>query len=179
VWQPISSLSFDEISEAFQFDAHYERHERGEISASEYFDHLCSTLSLRDEHALIEQGWNSIYIGQISETIALVQSARQQFSCNAFTNTNATHHAALSTLFPRIKNLFDRVFTSYELGYRKPEKQAFVRIAGELGVPLNSIMFFDDTFENIEGAKLAGLQAVQVRSPDDVRDALRAIGCAL
>ena len=78
-----------------------------------------------------------------------------------------------------IRNLFDRVFTSYELGYRKPEKQAFEQIARALDVPLGSIMFFDDLLENIEGAKSAGMQAVHVRSADDVRNALRAIGCAL
>jgi epoxide hydrolase-like predicted phosphatase len=178
-WQPISSLSLDEISEAFQFDVYYERHERGEITASEYFDHLRSTLSLKGEHARIEEGWNSIYVAEIPETVALVQSARAQFSCNAFTNTNAAHQAAWLSLFPMIRNLFDRVFTSYELGYRKPEKQAFEQIAHALDVPLGSIMFFDDLLENIESAKSAGMQAVHVRSAGDVRNALRAIGCAL
>lgn len=178
-WEPISNLSLNEISKAFQFDVHYERHERGEITASEYFDHLRSKLSLKNEHARIEEGWNSIYVGEISETVALVESARAQFSCNAFTNTNATHQAAWLALFPMVKNLFSRIFTSHELGYRKPEKQAFEHIAYALGVPFGSIMFFDDLVENVEGAKSAGLHAVHVRSPDDVRNALRAIGCAL
>jgi putative hydrolase of the HAD superfamily len=41
------------------------------------------------------------------------------------------------------------------------------------------MMFFDDLLENVEGAKSAGLQAIHVRSPRDVRNALQGIGCAL
>ena len=178
-WQPISRLSPDEMAKAFTFDAQYERHERGEITASEYFDHLRSTLSLNGDHQRIADGWNSIYIGEISETVAMVQSARKNLPCHAFTNTNASHQAAWSVQFPKITGSFDRIFASHEIGRRKPERQAFEHIGHALCVPLGSIMFFDDLLENIDGAKLAGLQAVHVRSPADVRKALNGIGCVL
>ena len=42
-----------------------------------------------------------------------------------------------------------------------------------IGVPLASILFFDDLLENVEGARAAGLNVVHVRGPVDVRDALR------
>jgi FMN phosphatase YigB (HAD superfamily) len=37
---------------------------------------------------------------------------------------------------------------------------------------LASILFFDDTMENIEGARAAGLKAIQVKEPSDVSRAL-------
>jgi HAD superfamily hydrolase (TIGR01509 family) len=174
----MSALSADEIAKTFKVDAPYERHERGEITASEYFDHLCSTLSLAKDHARIEAGWNSIYIGEIAETMALLRAARTQLPCHAFTNTNATHQAAWAAQFPAVVNSLDRIFASHEIGLRKPEKRAFEHIARELGVPIGSLLFFDDLAENVEGARSAGLQAVHVRTPDDVRRALQAIGCA-
>jgi putative hydrolase of the HAD superfamily len=178
-WQPISNLSLDKLAESFKFDAPYERHERGEITAAEYFEHLRSTLSLCGDDLRIREGWNSIYIGEITETVALVRAARMTLPCNAFTNTNAAHQAAWSAQFPAIPHLFSRIFASHEIGHRKPERAAFEHIGQALGVPLDSIMFFDDLIENIEGAQSAGLQTVHVRSPRDVREALEAIGCAL
>ncbi len=71
---------------------------------------------------------------------------------------------------------FDRIFASHEIGLRKPEKRAFEHIATVIGVRVGSILFFDDLLENIEGARAAGLEAVQVRGPADVRDALRREG---
>ncbi|MFA6312431.1 MAG: HAD family phosphatase [Sterolibacterium sp.] len=178
-WQPLSRLALGEIAEAFRFDAAYEKHERGEITALEYFDHLRTMLALEHDHQRIAQGWNAIFVGEIAETLAMVQAARKQLTCSAFTNTNVTHHAHWSARFPAVASSLDRVFASHQIGYRKPERRAFEHVASELGVPLGSILFFDDLAENVEGAKSVGLQAVHVRSPSDVRSALLAIGCAL
>ncbi len=46
-------------------------------------------------------------------------------------------------------------------------------IAKDIGVPPADILFLDDTLENVEGARAAGLRAVHVKGPQDVRDALR------
>ncbi len=178
-WQPISTLSLDKIAERFTFDVPYQRHERGEITAAAYFEHLRSSLSLSGDDARVLEGWNSIYIGEIPETMALIRSARKDLPCHAFTNTNAVHQAAWSAQFPSVRRLFGRIFASHEIGRRKPEREAFEHIGSTLGVRLDSIMFFDDLLENVEGARSAGLQAVHVRSPRDVRHALEAIGCAL
>lgn len=178
-WQPLTRLALGEIAEAFRFDAVYEKHERGEITALEYFDHLRAMLVLEQDHQRIAQGWNAIFVGEISETLTMVQAVRKQMTCSAFTNTNVTHHAHWSAQFPTIARSFDRVFASHEIGYRKPERRAFEHVASELGVAPGSILFFDDLVENVEGAKSAGLQTVHVRSPSDVRSALLDIGCAL
>ena len=40
---------------------------------------------------------------------------------------------------------------------------------------LPHILFFDDLASNVAGARAAGLQAVQVSGPRDVREGLRAL----
>jgi len=175
-WQPYSHLSFDELKQAFRFDENYARHERGEITAAEYFKHLSSVLALDAQHADIERGWNAIFVSEIAETLALVRAARDRLPCHVFTNTNAAHQAAWSRMFPIVASSFDRIFASHEIGLRKPEQRAFAHVAQALGVPAASIMFFDDSLENVEGAQQAGLQAVHVRTPQDVANSLQWIG---
>ena len=46
-WEKHSELTIIEIRKRFKMDAAYERHERGQIDASEYFRHLRETLSLQ------------------------------------------------------------------------------------------------------------------------------------
>jgi len=70
---------------------------------------------------------------------------------------------------------FRKVFVSFELGRRKPERAAFEAIAAVIGVPLDRILFFDDTLANVEGARSIGMAAVLVRSPADVSEALAAL----
>lgn len=178
-WQPISRLCYEEIKRLFRFDDHYERHERGEISAAAYFEHLASSLQLLGTYDQIAEGWNAIFVDEIAETTRMVRRARAQLPCFALTNTNATHQAAWSSRFPAVTTSFDRIFASHELGFRKPEARAFEAIARAVGTPLDAMVFFDDCLQNVKSAQAAGLQAVHVRSPDDVRVVLQGIGITL
>jgi FMN phosphatase YigB (HAD superfamily) len=176
-WQPVSRLSLEEIRAGFQFNAAYQQHERGEITAAQYFIHLCNTLQLQEGHARVAEGWNAIFCGEISETLAMIQLARSQLPCYAFTNSNTAHQAAWSAMFPTVVQAFDRIFVSSDMGCRKPERVAFEHISRAINVPADAILFFDDLAENVTGAQDAGLQAVHVREPADVRAALERIGC--
>ncbi len=178
-WQPMSRLSLAELKAAFTFDVPYQRHERGELSATEYFAHLAQHLQLHGDPAQIAEGWNSIFIDEITETRRMVESVRSKLPCYAFTNTNAAHQAAWSSRFPAVVQAFERVFVSSEIGHRKPDRSAFEFVARSVGVPIGSILFFDDTLANVEGALAAGLEAVHVRGPADVKAALVRLGCAV
>ncbi|MES2686560.1 MAG: HAD family phosphatase [Pseudomonadota bacterium] len=178
-WQTLSPLSLEVIRDRFSFDAAYEQHERGEITADAYFAHLARQLELQPDQQAIARGWNAIFTGQISETLALVRAARAHLPCYAFSNSNTVHQAAWSGQYPDVVQAFDRIFVSSDIGLRKPERRAFEHIANAIGVPAQAILFFDDLAENVTGARAAGLQAVLVRSPTDVRAALAAIGYVL
>ena len=175
-WSPASTLHLDELRRTFTFDDAYERHERGEITAQEYFSHLSAVLQLSASEEEVEAGWNAIFVGEIAETRMLVERARQTLPCYAFTNTNASHMQRWSTLYPRVVSVFDKIFASHQMGLRKPEPAAFDYICQDLALAPDRILFFDDLAENVQAARAAGLQAVLVRTPQDVANALQAVG---
>ncbi len=175
-WSSQASGSFEELTQSFCMDSAYEQHERGEIDAAEYFSHLRCKLNLDGDNESIAAGWNSLFIGEIKSTLDEIKQARKYLPCYAFTNSNPTHQIYWTAHFPNMIASFDHIFVSSEMGMRKPERRAFDKIAQETGVALSSMLFFDDTLENIEGAQSAGLQAVHVRSPADVTNALITLG---
>lgn len=175
-WVAHSTLSLAELRERFVVDRPYELHECGDIEAADYFDHLAKTLQLSASRAQIELGWNAIFRGEIEATRRWVEHLKGTLPCHAFSNTNASHMAVWSQRYPKMVQAFDRIFTSHELRVRKPERAAFERIGQLIDLPLQAILFFDDLPANVHAARTAGLQAVLVRSPDDVDAALRARG---
>ena len=175
-WSPYSALPADVLRKRFRHDLQYERHERGEITATEYFAYLATTLQLTASFEQIEKGWNSIYIGEILQTRELVESMRRVLPCYAFTNTNASHMATWTKRFPGVVGAFARIFASHELGLRKPERAAFERVCALTGTSAASILFFDDLAENVRAAEDAGFQGVLVKTPEDVAAALRSFG---
>ncbi len=171
-WAPFSALPIEQLRTRFRHDEAYCRHERGEISAAEYFDTLRHGLQLSATDEQIALGWNGIFTDEIGETLDAIVAARQHLPCYAFSNSNHEHQRTWRAAYPRIQSAFDQVFVSSDIGMRKPEAAAFAHIAQAIGVAPGAILFFDDLSENVEGAIAAGLQAVQVRSPADVRQAL-------
>ena len=175
-WAQYTDLSAEQIRERFSMDAEYEQYERGEIDGAIYFQHVRDLLALKATDQEIIDGWNAIFVGDIAQTAQDIVKARAKFPCYALTNTNPAHQVEWQALFPQIVQSFEHVFVSSEIGMRKPDKIVFDTIAREIGVDLSSILFFDDSLENIEGARHAGVQTVHVRTPADVTEALVELG---
>ena len=176
VWADRAGCDPSELERRFSFDEAYERHERGELDAAGYFTTLRRTLCLDLPDEEIVAGWNDIYLGPIPGMSALLSAASQNFPLYAFTNSNPTHQSAWFGLFASELSAFRSIFVSCDLGLRKPDPDAFIVVAGRTGFQISEPLFFDDTPENVEGARTVGMQAVLVRSIADVREALLRLG---
>lgn len=172
-WAGASGRPVEELRRRWSPDEPYERHERGEIDEPAYYASLRHSLGIDIGDDEFAAGWSAIFAGEIAETVAALREVRGRIPMYAFSNTNTGHQRVWAKRHAAALTLFDKVFVSWELGVRKPERAAFERISREIGVPVERILFFDDTLANVEGALAAGLQAVHVTTPQDVKDALR------
>jgi putative hydrolase of the HAD superfamily len=174
-WAGDSGRRIEEIQSKFSFDHRFEAFERGEIKATDYFHSLRSTLGIDISDGQFEEGWNSVYIGEIEGMARLLEFARQRLPIYAFTNSNAVHKTVWSTQFGKILSRFHTVFNSSDIGHRKPEPDAFHFIADATGIDLHQTVFYDDLAENIAGAQAVGMKTVHVRSICDVENSFEAI----
>jgi putative hydrolase of the HAD superfamily len=164
------------LSRAFSLNETYRRHETGHASDAEFFAELRSMLGigLSDEQLL--EGWNTIFAGEMPGINALLARAAVRLPLYAFSNTNPAHVAHFSKPYADVLSHFREIFLSCAIGLRKPDAAAYDHVVKAIGVPTQRIVFFDDLAENIEGARKQGLTAVHVTSPNDVADALAALG---
>jgi len=174
-WATTNNVPIEHIKQRFAMDEAYQQHERGLISGSEYFAHLRSSLGLSADDVTMTAGWNAIFGNEIDLALDAIDQVSDRYPCYGFTNTNAVHQEYWEREHPRIRQSFNQVFVSSEMGLRKPDLQSFEHILDETSTKAGAMLFFDDTAENIEGALRAGLQAIQVSSAADVVKALRAL----
>jgi putative hydrolase of the HAD superfamily len=157
-------------------DDNFKRHERGEIADAEFFAGLRGSLGIDVSDAQFLEGWNAIFTGEVPDMPQHLARAAQRLPLYAFSNTNRPHVEHFSVAYAAVLGHFREIFLSSAIGLRKPDAAAYDHVVKAIGVPAGRIVFFDDSAENIEGARNSGLQAVHVRSPDDVADALAALG---
>jgi putative hydrolase of the HAD superfamily len=171
-WARHSRLRLAQLRAAFRVDERYRQHETGRLSDEDFFAHIRQTLALDCDLKVVRDGWNALLVGEISETLRLVDAIRADVPRYAISNTNAAHVAQMEHAFPGLLSRFERVFVSHEIGHRKPDAAAFRHVLEAIGVPARNTLLFDDLAPNVEAAHACGMQAVQVRGPGDVRQAL-------
>lgn len=153
----------------------FSQHERGALSDHEFFAIVRRELALDLSHEQFLSGWNDIFVGEIEGIAPLLRETGQKYPLYALSNTNAAHHARFSVLHADLLGHFRKLYLSHEMGLRKPDAEIYRAVAADIGVRPQEILFFDDLKINVEGAQACGMQAVLVRSTDDVRSALAAI----
>jgi len=154
----------------------YRDHEIGKLSDAAYFDSLRETLGIDISDAQFLEGWNAIFAGEMPDIAPLLARAAKRLPLYAFSNTNNAHVEYFSVVHADLLGHFREMFLSSSIGMRKPDAAAYDHVVQAIGVPAQRIVFFDDLAENIAGARARGLNAVHVRSSNDVAGALEALG---
>jgi glucose-1-phosphatase len=160
----------------FLHDDVYKRHETGHIDDAEFFAGLRASLGIDLSDAQFLQGWNAIFAGEMPGIKSLLARAGARVPLYAFSNTNNAHVEHFSQAYAELLGHFRKIFLSSTIGLRKPDAAAYDHVVQAIGVPAERIVFFDDLAENIDGARARGLTAVHATSPDDVAQALAALG---
>ena len=174
VWAEHAGCEVGHIRGRFRMDDLYKDHETGRITAAEFFAGLKRTLDVDLNFAQFLEGWNALFVGEVTGIAHALKLAAKHFPLYAFSNTNEAHRAFMYDRYAEILGYFQTVFVSSSMGVRKPESEAFHRVVKEMGCRPSEILFFDDTLENIEGAKECALQVVHVRGIKDVIGELNA-----
>lgn len=109
-------------------------------------------------------------------TLALAERLARVVPVGLLTNNGALLAESMAELCPTVRELMgDRCWVSCQLGARKPDPVVFARLAGRLAVPAERILFVDDSPDNCDGARRAGLQALHFREEGETLEALTTV----
>jgi glucose-1-phosphatase len=151
------------------------RHEIGQITDAAYFQNLRASLGVDLSDGALLDGWNAIFVGEMPGISDVLMKAAARRPLYAFSNTNPAHQAYFSQRFADVLRHFRQVFTSSDIGLRKPDAAAFAYVVAAIGAPAGRILFFDDSPANVEGARACGLKAVHVTTRSTVAETLAAL----
>jgi FMN phosphatase YigB (HAD superfamily) len=175
-WAGHAGCAPADLAARFVREEAYRQHEVGGIEDADYFESLRAALGIGISDARLLEGWNAIFAGEMPGIAPLLKRAAARVPLYAFSNTNRPHVEHFSKAYADVLGHFRELFLSSTIGLRKPDAAAYDHVVKAIGVPAPRIVFFDDLAENIEGARMRGLTAVHVTSPNDVAHALSALG---
>ncbi|MEE8245159.1 MAG: HAD-IA family hydrolase [Pseudomonadales bacterium] len=167
-WSESAGVDVVRFYDRWQLDEAYKQHEIGATDFTTYCKHLSELFDVELSDDAWLTGWNALFLSPFPDVMACLTVICAQLPTYCFSNTNAAHHALWSGRYETALSVFERVFVSNEIGLRKPDVAAFEHVASEMAHPPGQILFIDDTLENVEGARTAGMQAAHVTSSAQV-----------
>jgi glucose-1-phosphatase len=105
-------------------------------------------------------------------TAALVRSVPDSIECALLSNINARHWQA-QDIPGDFGGRISRCFLSYEIGFVKPDPQAFRHVIDAVSIAPADILFIDDNPANIAAAGLEGMRTRLCPDVDSLAPILR------
>lgn len=95
-----------------------------------------------------------------SKLVDYIQELRQKGVICCLATNQTIYRFAYMLKEMGFEKVFDKVFASAHLGYRKPNREFYAKVMeGLAGVKNEEVLFWDDTQENVDGAKVFGWNA--------------------
>ncbi len=105
------------------------------------------------------------------EAVALIGQLKT--ICQVACLTNVEPEIATICRETGLFKYFHRVYLSINLGMKKPDKEIYQAVLRDLACPAQEVLFIDDRNENVEGARLTGMQALKFTDMRQLKRELR------
>ena len=149
--------------------------ETGKISKEEFIKELgiiCNTKEATTDDIIA--AWCAM-LGDIrSERVEFLRELRKSKRIFMLSNINIIHEEFADAYLKDRKeisdfySLFEKIYFSHNIGFRKPEKEAFELVISENGLDPKKTLFIDDSAGHVEGAKLCGLNTHLLTPPNSL-----------
>jgi FMN phosphatase YigB (HAD superfamily) len=155
--------------------------ELGEITDQEFFSRI-KIANLAAHTIEMTKAWNAMIIGVSLENVSLLKTLKQKVSLFALSNTNTTHVQAINSFLLEkynikdIRQLFTKIYYSYELNLRKPNEKIFEYIIKDIGLDPQRMLFIDDELDNVQAATGLGFQTIYLHEPGQLLGELKKFG---
>lgn len=171
----VTPLPADEVLQVLTDETLIFGYETGRISTPDFYRTVSRRLKLEVSVEAFKQLWGSMFLPEtlISETF--LEDLKRKYRLILLSNTNEIHFEFVREKYAILRHIEEHLL-SYLVGSMKPDRRIFELAIEKAGVPAHEIFFTDDRSENIAAAKLAGVEAVQFQSEDQLKLEMNRLG---
>ena len=158
--------NFDEMYTIMRQTDVFDRLDTGKITLPEFRNAIREFTQVKLTDAQIDEAWCAMLLDFPEENAELLRKLRAKgYKLYLLSNTNEMHIDYYTEYLKQqfgsdlLSELFDRAFYSHEIGYRKPNREAFEYVLKTEGLRPAETLFIDDLEHNVLGARQTGMQA--------------------
>jgi glucose-1-phosphatase len=173
--QPHCNLPVEEVRRRIVAAGIVGPFEEGRIAPRDFVRRFSDALGLDVEYDRFCELWSTIFLPDPLVPEALVEGLSRRYRLLLLSNTNAIHFEMIRRTYPLLRHFHEFVL-SYEVGAMKPDPRIYQAAIERAGCLPGECFFTDDMAPFVEGARRAGIDAVQFQSAAQIERELSARG---
>ncbi len=135
-----------------------DRYERGEMSATDFYDHFVRETGFRGAFDQFARIWRSIF-RENTPMIDFAWTLKPRFPIYLLTNASDLHVPWVFENYPRLR-FFEGYASSFDMKATKPERLFYERAIAHLKIDPSTCLFVDDRPDNVEAAEAFGIRSI-------------------
>lgn len=149
--------------------------ENGDISLETFRDEIRAIFHVQLTDKQIDDAWAAFLVHIPVNKIKMVGELAKKYRVFLLSNTNPIHIRKLQEFedngFP-IKECFEKLYLSYEIGLSKPGKEIYEYVLSDAGIKAKETLLVDDGLANCRMAENLGIRTYQPQPYEDFTDEL-------
>ena len=146
--------------------------ETGKISKNQFVKAINKSCKSVTTEQII-YAWNSMLLDLPKNRTTLLKNLKEKYQLFLLSNTNSIHIKEFKSRlgekkYSKFYNLFDKVYYSHEIGFRKPDSEVFCLVLNENNLKEKEVLFIDDSPQHIIGAKELGLHTYHLKDNEEI-----------
>jgi glucose-1-phosphatase len=150
------------------------RFETGLVDPIDFVAEFSRILGLQLDYDHFCRIWSCIFTDTLVPE-SMLEGLAARYRLILLSNTNVIHLEMVRQTYPLLRHFHDMVL-SYEVKAMKPDPRIYHEAVARARCLPEECFYTDDIAENVEGARLAGIDAVQFESAEQIQRELRARG---
>jgi len=145
----------------------YYKYETGKLDTEKFRDEIRKVSGVEMSDQTFDEAWNSMLVRFPEERIELLKTLSKHYDLYLLSNTSALHVKVfekmyLETAGEAMQKVFKKLYYSHEIGWHKPDREAWEYVIGDAAIKAEETLFLDDNIHNIKAAQELGFQAIHI-----------------
>lgn len=167
-FEKLGATHFDKMYSQAEADHLFARLETGDVKPGEFYAEFNKSSDLNLSPGQISGAWNAMLLTFREESLDFLERIKNNYRLFLLSNTNEIHYEVFKQIYHSnersfaFEDYFEKAYYSFDMGKRKPDADIFEVVLQENNLNPLTVLFIDDSIQNIEAAKQLGIQTIHL-----------------
>jgi HAD superfamily hydrolase (TIGR01509 family) len=145
----------------------YFKYETGKLNTEQFRNQIRKAAGVEMTDRAFDEAWNAMLVRFPEERVALLKELSKRYKLYLLSNTSALHVKVFEKMYldsagESMHQVFDKIYYSHEIGWHKPDREAWDYVIKDAGIKAEETLFLDDNIHNIKASQELGFQAIHI-----------------